>query len=142
MAIECGNLEVALETADNIDRPELWARLAQQALRQGNHKVSWYLLVFLTLLTHYQRSKIVEKAYQRTKNFDRLSFLYLATGSLDKLAKMQKIADMRGDQMSKFHNALYTGDVRTRINVLRDVGLRTCLLSALTSFFCLHRRPS
>jgi len=37
---------------------------------------------------------------------------------------MQKIADMRGDQMSKFHNALYTGDVRARINVLRDVGLR------------------
>lgn len=66
----------------------------------------------------------MEKAYQRTKNFDRLSFLYLATGSLDKLAKMQKIADMRGDQMSKFHNALYTGDIRARINVLRDVGLR------------------
>lgn len=66
----------------------------------------------------------MEKAYQRTKNFDHLSFLYLATGSLEKLAKMQKIADMRGDQMSKFHNAVYAGDVRTRINVLRDVGLR------------------
>lgn len=36
---------------------------------------------------------------------------------------MQKIADMRGDQMSKFHNALYAGDVKTRIAVLRDVGL-------------------
>jgi coatomer protein complex subunit alpha (xenin) len=68
-------------------------------------------------------NQVVEKAYQRIKNFDRLSFLYVTTGSLDKLAKMQKIADMRGDQMSKFHNALYTGDVRTRMNVLRDVGL-------------------
>jgi coatomer subunit alpha len=67
--------------------------------------------------------QIVEKAYQRTKNFDRLSFLYLATGALDKLGKMQKIADMRGDPMSKFHNALYAGDVLGRINVLRDVGL-------------------
>ncbi|KAL4254742.1 Coatomer subunit alpha [Abortiporus biennis] len=104
LAIECGNLDVALETARTIDRPECWERLAQQALKQGNHK-------------------IVEKAYQQTKNFDRLSFLYLATGSTDKLSKMQKIADARGDPMSRFHNALYAGDILGRISVLRDVGL-------------------
>ncbi len=68
--------------------------------------------------------QIVEKAYQQTKNFDRLSFLYLATGSTDKLVKMQKIAEARGDPMSRFHNALYVGDVRSRIAVLREVGLR------------------
>ncbi|KAI0327228.1 coatomer subunit alpha-2 [Cubamyces sp. BRFM 1775] len=104
LAIECGNLEVALETAQAIDRPDCWERLAQQALKQGNHK-------------------IVEKAYQRTKNFDRLSFLYLATGSTDKLTKMQKIADARGDPMSRFHNALYAGDVHGRIAVLKEVGM-------------------
>ncbi|KAI0078368.1 coatomer subunit alpha-2 [Panus rudis PR-1116 ss-1] len=104
LAIECGNLDVALETAKLIDRPECWERLAQQALKQGNHK-------------------IVEKAYQQTKNFDRLSFLYLATGSTDKLSKMQKIADARGNPMSRFHNALYAGDVQARIAVLRDVGM-------------------
>ncbi|KAF9010173.1 coatomer subunit alpha-2 [Cyathus striatus] len=104
LAIECGNLDVAMETAKEINRPECWERLAQQALKQGNHK-------------------IVEKAYQQTKNFDKLSFLYLATGSTDKLSKMQKIADARGDPMSRFHNALYVGDVEGRISVLRDVGL-------------------
>ncbi|KAJ3516748.1 hypothetical protein NLJ89_g923 [Agrocybe chaxingu] len=104
LAIECGNLDVAMETAKTINRPECWERLAQQALKQGNHKV-------------------VEKAYQQTKNFDKLSFLYLATGSTDKLSKMQKIADARGDPMSRFHNALYAGDVQGRIAVLRDVGL-------------------
>ncbi|KAK0238015.1 coatomer WD associated region-domain-containing protein [Armillaria nabsnona] len=104
LAIECGNLDVAMETARTIDRPECWERLAQQALKQGNHK-------------------IVEKAYQQTKNFDKLSFLYLATGSTDKLSKMQKIADARGDPMSRFHNALYAGDVAGRIAVLRDVGM-------------------
>lgn len=104
LAIECGNLDVALETAKSIDRPECWNRLAQQALKQGSHK-------------------IVEKAYQQTKNFDRLSFLYMAVGSTEKLTKMQKIADARGDPMSRFHNALYAGDVRNRIAVLRDVGL-------------------
>ncbi|KAF8625601.1 hypothetical protein AX15_005287 [Amanita polypyramis BW_CC] len=104
LALECGNLDVAMETAKAIDRPECWDKLAQQALKQGNHK-------------------IVEKAYQMTKNFDKLSFLYLATGSTEKLSKMQKIADARGDPMSRFHNALYAGDVEGRISVLRDVGL-------------------
>lgn len=104
LAIECGNLDVALEMATAIDRPDCWNRLAQQALKQGNHK-------------------IVEKAYQKTKNFDKLSFLYLATGSADKLLKMQKIAISRGDPMSRFHNALYLGDIESRVSVLREVGL-------------------
>ena len=32
-------------------------------------------------------------AYQRTKNFDKLSFLYLITGNMEKLQKMQKIGE-------------------------------------------------
>ncbi|KIM59304.1 hypothetical protein SCLCIDRAFT_126402, partial [Scleroderma citrinum Foug A] len=104
LAIECGNLDVALEMAKSIDRPECWDQLAQQALKQGSHK-------------------IVEKAYQQTKNFNRLSFLYMAVGSTEKLTRMQKIADARGDPMSRFHNTLYAGDVRNRIAILRDVGL-------------------
>jgi hypothetical protein len=44
---------------------------------------------------------------------------------------MQKIADARADPMSRFHNALYAGDVLGRIAVLRDVGLRKCNCSAL-----------
>ncbi|KAF8761104.1 Coatomer (COPI) alpha subunit C-terminus [Rhizoctonia solani] len=105
LAIECGNLDVALETAKTIDKKECWERLAQQGLKQGNHK-------------------IVEIAYQKTKNFDKLSFLYMATGSTDKLAKMGKIAEARGDPMSKFQNTLYSGDVLGRVNLLRDVGLQ------------------
>lgn len=73
------------------------------------------------------RAQIVEIAYQRTKNFDRLSFLYLITGNPEKLAKMAKIAEMRGDQMSRFHNALYLGNVEARVAVLREVGLRALL---------------
>ena len=72
--------------------------------------------------------QIVEKCYQQTKNFDKLSFLYLATGSTEKLSKMQKIADARGDPMSRFHNALYAGDIEGRISVLRDVGLCESML--------------
>ena len=81
------------------------------------------VIIMLTVI------QIVEKAYQQIKSFDRLSFLYLSTGSIDKLSKMQKIADARGDPMSRFHNALYgastTGGTgaEERIAVLRDVGM-------------------
>ncbi|PPR07467.1 hypothetical protein CVT26_013437 [Gymnopilus dilepis] len=93
LAIECGNLDVAMETAKTINRPECWERLAQQALKQGNHKARPTQAISGRKLTQ------------------------------DKLTKMQKIADARGDPMSRFHNALYAGDVEARISVLRDVGL-------------------
>jgi coatomer protein complex subunit alpha (xenin) len=67
--------------------------------------------------------QVVEMAYQRTKNFERLSFLYLLTGNTDKLRKMLKIAEMRNDSMSRFHNALYLGDAAERVKVLEQTGM-------------------
>ncbi|KAK8813356.1 hypothetical protein WA158_002948 [Blastocystis sp. Blastoise] len=106
LAIRCGNLEIALECAHILDETEIWNTLATEALRQGNHQ-------------------IVEMAYQKTKAFEKLSFLYLITGNMDKLRKMLKIAEMRGDIMSRFHNCLYLGDVEGRINILKEVGQYT-----------------
>mmetsp|Transcript_1815 Transcript_1815/g.6642 ORF Transcript_1815/g.6642 Transcript_1815/m.6642 type:complete len:1252 (+) Transcript_1815:70-3825(+) len=103
LAVECGNIEVALASAQEIDEKDTWHRLGIEALRQGNHQ-------------------IVEYAYQKTKNFERLSFLYLITGNVEKLAKMLKIAEMRSDVMGRFHNALYLGDVRERVRILEEVG--------------------
>jgi len=60
LAVECGNLDVALETARAIDRPECWDRLAQQALKQGNHKVcffSFLLLIYPLIYYHSDRRK-------------------------------------------------------------------------------------
>ena len=68
--------------------------------------------------------QIVELAYQRTKNFDKLSFLYLVTGNTKKLGMMQGISVKRGDQMSRFQNSLYLGDVESRIAVLKETGMR------------------
>jgi len=103
LALECGNLEVALEAAKSLDDKVCWEKLSNMALRQGNHQV-------------------VEMCYQRTKNFDRLSFLYLTTGNTDKLRKMLKISEIRKDVSGHLHNALYTGDVEERIKVLKQVG--------------------
>ncbi len=61
-----------MEAARALDDKRCWEKLAETALLQGNHQ-------------------IVEMAYQRTKNFDKLAFLYLITGNLEKLRKMMKI---------------------------------------------------
>eukprot|EP01113_Clastostelium_recurvatum_P048774 TRINITY_DN894_c0_g1_i4.p1 TRINITY_DN894_c0_g1~~TRINITY_DN894_c0_g1_i4.p1 ORF type:complete len:1261 (+),score=453.13 TRINITY_DN894_c0_g1_i4:106-3888(+) len=106
LALECGNIEIALEAAQVLDDKDCWHRLGVEALRQGNHQV-------------------VEMAYQRTKNFERLSFLYLITGNTDKLKKMLRIAEMRQDPMGRFHNALYLGDVEERVKLLNEVGMNS-----------------
>ena len=103
LALECSNIEVALEAAKALDEKECWDRLGEAALMQGNHQV-------------------VEMCYQRTKNFDKLSFLYLITGNLEKLRKMMKIAEIRKDHSGHFQNALYLGDVAERVKILENCG--------------------
>jgi coatomer protein complex subunit alpha (xenin) len=61
-------------------------------------------------------------SYQRTKDFDRLSFLYLITGDTEKLRKMLKISSMRQDIMGRYHNALLLGDAAERVAVLEESG--------------------
>ena len=102
LAVECGNLDVAVDMAKDLDKPKLWQRLTSEALAHGNHQ-------------------IVEMTYQKLRNFDRLSFLYLATGDGEKLRRMAKIAEHRGSMASRFQNALYLGDVASRIDMFKDV---------------------
>lgn len=103
LAVESGNIQTAVAAAKEIDEKDHWYRLGVEALRQGN-------------------TGIVEYAYQRTKNFERLSFLYLVTGNTEKLSKMLKIAEVKNDVMGQFHNALYLGDVQERVKILENAG--------------------
>jgi coatomer protein complex subunit alpha (xenin) len=41
LALECGNIEVALEAARALDDKACWERLGQAALMQGNHQVTF-----------------------------------------------------------------------------------------------------
>ena len=104
LAIECGNLDVAMEMAKALDRPQVWARLGTEALAHGNHQ-------------------IVEMVYQKSRQFDKLSFLYLVTGNDEKLKRMAKIAEHRGDFASRFQNALYLNNVEERIEMFKEIDL-------------------
>ncbi|XP_045540033.1 coatomer subunit alpha isoform X2 [Papilio machaon] len=106
LALQCGNIEVALEAAKSLDEPDAWDQLAKAALNIGNHQ-------------------IVEMCYQRTKNFDKLTFLYLVTGNIEKLCKMMKIAEIRKDASAQFQCAMLLGDVQERIRLLKASGQTT-----------------
>jgi len=101
-----------MAAAQELDDPACWNRLGLEALRQGNQQ-------------------IVEMVYQKTKNFDALSFLYLITGNITKLRKMLKIAELRVDVMSRFNNALMLGSVEERIKIMAEMG--QVPLAALTA---------
>ena len=60
---------------------------------------------------------------QRTKNFNKLAFLYLITGNLDKRKKM--MAGIRKDTSGQYQSvlqALLLGDIQERVKVLRNCG--------------------
>ena len=52
----------------------------------------------------------------------RCSASAMRTAEIAELRKMLKIADMRGDVMSRFHNALYLGDAGERVKLLAEAG--------------------
>lgn len=104
LAIECGNLQVALEEARKLSTPATWERLGKEGIKQGN-------------------IEIVEFVYQQQRAFDKLSFLYLITGNTEKLTKMEHIAESRGDLSSLVQNTLYLNDVEKRINVFLEAGM-------------------
>ncbi|KAL2359543.1 hypothetical protein RJZ56_007608 [Blastomyces dermatitidis] len=104
LALECGNIDVAIDMAKQLDHPKLWNRLGVEALAHGNHQT-------------------VEMTYQKQRLFDKLSFLYLTTGDKEKLTRMAKIAEHRGDFTSQFQNALYLGDVEGRIQMFKEIDL-------------------
>lgn len=110
LALQCGNIEVALAAARVLDKKRCWEQLADAALSQGNHQV-------------------IEMAYQRIKDFERLSFLYFITGNRDKLRKMMKIAELRGEPSSQLHNALYLGDMGEVVRLLTAANQCTCTVA-------------
>lgn len=112
LALEYGHIVEAMASAQELEDTTCWNRLGLEALRQGNQQ-------------------IVEMVYQKTKNFDALSFLYLITGQIVKLQKMLKIAERRGDVMSRFHNAVMLGNIEERVKILAEMG--QIPLAALTA---------
>jgi len=115
LALQCGNITAAKESAAKLEKKDpkggkaCWEQLGVEALRQG--------------VCH-----IVEEAYMKTYNYDRLSFLYTITGNTTNLKKMLNIAKLHRHDKNKivsyFHNTLYLGDVEERVACLKMAGMK------------------
>lgn len=103
LALEYGNLDVALEEARKLNNNFVWDRLSREALLQGN-------------------TSLVEMIYQTQKAFDKLSFLYLLTGDHVKLSKMETISQNRGDISSLISNTFYSNSTSVRADVFAKAG--------------------
>ena len=99
MALECSNLQVALEQAKILNNNQIWEKLGEEALLQGN-------------------IEIVEYIYQQLHHFDKLSFLYLYKGDDERLDKMSTIAQHRDDTSSLVQNTLYNNDIKKDVKFI------------------------
>ena len=69
LAIACGNLQVAFDSAKDLNDKECFNKLAQTSMALGNYEIT-------------------EKCYQITRQLNKLNFFYATTGSIQKLNKM------------------------------------------------------
>ena len=104
LSLQCGNLAAAQECAEQLDRPDCWRRLAAESMRHGD----------------FDRA---ETCCTKTKDFEKLAFLYAVAGNVDKLRRLLKIAEARGDGGQRIHVSMLLGDVLEKIAVLRSAGL-------------------
>eukprot|EP01059_Diplonema_ambulator_P025038 TRINITY_DN42020_c0_g1_i1.p1 TRINITY_DN42020_c0_g1~~TRINITY_DN42020_c0_g1_i1.p1 ORF type:complete len:1248 (+),score=523.71 TRINITY_DN42020_c0_g1_i1:55-3798(+) len=107
LAVDCGNLDDALECAEQLKDDASWNKLAQAALSHG--KVQ---------LMHTSLSKTsTANAYQK------LSFLNFLLGNDE---KARDFADMQRDDVNqRFQTALFTGDAELRVKLLEEAGQYT-----------------
>ncbi|KAJ5075405.1 coatomer subunit alpha [Anaeramoeba ignava] len=99
LALECGDIKSAFESAKKIDKRECWHKLTKESLKLGD-------------------LEIAENSYKRINVSQELSFLYLVTGNINGIKEISKNAESKNDFMTQFNNTFYLGDVETRINLL------------------------
>ena len=118
LALECGDLDVALDCAEKMGDADLWLRLARESTQRGNVRMA-------------------EAALQHARARDKLAFLYLATGERGTLRRMHGLARKVGDPMGEYQAALALGDAAARVDVLVRAG-QLALACACASLHGLH----
>lgn len=104
LAIECCDLDTALECAKKLGNAGIWKELAEAAMALGNFLVA-------------------EQCFVHTGDRDRLGFLYLITGNLSKLQAATDEARALGDIHTRLKNSLLLGDNVDLASSLADAGV-------------------
>ncbi|CUF10528.1 coatamer alpha subunit, putative [Bodo saltans] len=100
LALECGAMDIAKTTAQELNQPEVWRKLADNATRFGD-------------------IQLAQLANAKTQNYHSLGLQCVVTGNIPALGHM---IDKAKDDSFKLQYSLYTGDVEKRINILAAAG--------------------
>lgn len=100
LALECGAMDIAKTTAQELNQPEVWRKLADNA-------------------THFGDIQLAQLANAKTQNYHSLGLQCVLTGNVPALGHM---IDKAKDDSFKLQYALYTGDVEKRIQILATAG--------------------
>lgn len=103
LALECCDLDAALECAEKLAHSEIWKELAEAAMALGNFMIA-------------------EQCFSHTGDRDRLGFLYLITGNMGKLQAMTDEARALGDMNIRLKNSVLLGDNVDLASSLAEVG--------------------
>lgn len=103
LALACGDVSVAKETAELLNRPHVWKKLAEAALAFGD-------------------IQLAKMASARGGNYQYAGLLALVSGSTASIAPLAESTDDANFQMQQ---ALYMNDARQRIRLFVDAGQLT-----------------
>lgn len=103
LSLACGDLSVAKETAELLDRPHVWKKMAEAALAFGD-------------------IQLAKMASARGGNYQYAGLLALVSGST---ASAAPLADSTDDVNFQMQQALYRNDPRQRIRLFVDAGQLT-----------------
>ena len=117
IALELYNPQLAYVSALRLESPFYWDKVGEMALMVGD-------------------LALAETAYQKSRNYGKLKFLYLITGAYAKLEKLGRILCVRRERSAQYEVALLLGDVEEQGKVLREAGNQE-LEKLLMKTFCL-----
>ncbi len=86
------------------------------ALDSGNLEVAY------KTCTELKDKELYKKLAKEALSQGNHQLLDLILGKSEKLEKMLKISKQRGDNMARFQNALYLGDIQEKIHILAEIG--------------------
>ncbi|BFU21969.1 coatomer alpha subunit, putative [Entamoeba histolytica HM-1:IMSS-B] len=103
LSLKCLDLESAFDACKQLDSPLMWKSLGNAAMISGHQEYA-------------------DKAYQKTQDATRASYLYVSCGAMEKLDKIMKVTEKWGDFDAHFTCSTLSGNKVQIVKSLFDAG--------------------
>lgn len=112
LSLKCLDLQSAFEACKRLESTSMWKLLGNAAMISGHHEYA-------------------DKAYQKTQDATKASYLYVCCGANEKLRKIAQVTESWGDQNAHFTSVTLVGNRVQIVKSLFDAGkLKLAYISA------------